>query len=832
MSVSGEAGFRQSDPETDSPVRAVLAIAAFTVVMLAVSWISIILPRELNRLAPVWPANAIAMTVLLVQPRRRWAGWLTAAWIGNMLANLLVHDPPGPTLILSSANLIEVLASASLLRWWVGPRIDVSRIGDLLRLALVAGVLSPAFGAFSSAVMVNALQGESALVRFVAWTAGDGLGAVIVAPVLLTLFELKKHLAATPIKPMGWLALAILAATTALVFSVRLPLGFLILPPMLLVVFQLELLGAALGVVIVLVIGAVLTVSGFGPMAQHTMSVVQIALASQLFMAAMILTSFPTAAVLAQRRRLQAEVGANAARTAELLRRIRLAEDVGGVGYWRLDAGGVRTWSESTLRMFAIPTGSVLDNAALASRVHPDDLAETLRLRDRAIAFGEDYSHQLRLVWPDGQVRHLLVKAASERTGRPDGAVFGAIIDITELKQAEAEVNAAREAAEAAARVKSEFLANMSHELRTPLTSVVGFTRLALEQPDLTETSRGYIAKASNAGSALLSTVNDILDFSKLESGQLQIRLEPTDPAALCRETLELFSERAAEKGLSLCFVAGALPAWLSIDPDRLRQLLLNLVGNAVKFAEVGEVALSVDWSAQDQRLSVSVRDQGPGVALAQQPLLFRRFSQVDGSSTRRHGGTGLGLAICLGLVDAMGGRIGVESELGHGARFFFDIPAPLAAAPAGEDDAPPDDAPIFPVGARILVADDHPANRELVRAVLEPLGATVSEAADGAEAVALAARQAFDLILMDLRMPELDGLAAMKAIRAGAGPNRDAPILAFSAGADAPTGEARRQAGFDGDLSKPLLPAELVFAVARHARAADKDAPAALAAG
>jgi len=354
----------------------------------------------------------------------------------------------------------------------------------------------------------------------------------------------------------------------------------------------------------------------------------------------------------------------------------------------------------------------------------------------------------------------------------------------------------------------------MSHELRTPLTSVLGFTRLALEQPDLTDTSRGHVRKAANAGAALLATVNDILDFSKLEAGQLAIHPEPCDPAVICAETLELFGEAAAAKGVALRLRASGAPPMVSLDPSRLRQILLNLVSNAVKFSEAGAVTLSVSWDAADERLAVSVRDQGPGIAQEQQVLLFRRFSQVDGSSTRRHGGTGLGLAICLGLVESMGGEIGVESAPGAGACFHFTLRAPAAIAPPTDSEA---ETVIFTPGTRLLVADDHPVNRELVRAILGPLGAVLTEVGDGAAAVTAAAKAPFDLILMDLRMPGMGGLEAMRTIRAGAGPNREAPILAFSAGTD-PAGEAaRRQAGFDGDLAKPLMPADLIAAVARH---------------
>ncbi|MET0274358.1 MAG: ATP-binding protein, partial [Phenylobacterium sp.] len=340
----------------------------------------------------------------------------------------------------------------------------------------------------------------------------------------------------------------------------------------------------------------------------------------------------------------------------------------------------------------------------------------------------------------------------------------------------------------------------------------LGFTRLALEQADLTTTTRGHIAKASHAGAALLTTVNDILDFSKLESGQLQIHREPCDADEVSRAALGLFSAAAEAKGVALRYAAQDLPPYLSLDPDRLRQLLLNLIGNAVKFSDEGEVRVFVSW--RNGRLAVAVEDDGPGIAPEQQSLLFRRFSQVDGSATRRHGGTGLGLAICRGLVDAMAGDIGVESQVGQGARFFFELPA----EPCDAADAEAATTAAFPPGVRVLVADDHAINRELVRAILTPLGAEVVEAADGTEAAALAVASPFDVILMDLRMPQLDGLGAMTAIRSGEGPNRTAPILAFSAGADAPGAEDRRRAGFDGDLAKPLMPADLIEAVAEHA--------------
>jgi PAS domain S-box-containing protein len=615
---------------------------------------------------------------------------------------------------------------------------------------------------------------------------------------------------------------------------------------------------------------------------------------------------------------------------------VKLAEEVAGVGYWRLDLATRQVeWSDALFDATGLPRGAPPPADSALDAVHPADRPAMEAMLGRALREGGDQSLNYRVVRPNGQVRHVIAKACRETgpTGKPT-ALFGTMLDVTEVSEREAryrmladaatdivlkfdpddtiryaspsvrrygyepeelvgrtgfslvhpedlakvqalmvglfsgaevdetadriyrvrkadgdwiwvegnpaviwdedrkpiaavsqirditarkamedELRAARAAAEEAAAVKAEFLANMSHELRTPLTSVIGFTRLALDQGGLPETARAHVAKAANAGVALLATVNDILDFSKLESGQLQIRPEPCDMGEVCREALELFSADAAAKGVALRYDAKGLPPAARLDPTRLRQILLNLIGNAVKFSERGEVRLTAAWKAG--RLRVSVKDDGPGIAADQQRLLFRRFSQVDGSATRRHGGSGLGLAICLGLAEAMGGSIGVESKPGKSARFFFELPAERCeAADADEAQA----VAAVPPGVRVLVADDHAFNRELVRAVLTPFGVEVTEAADGAEVVAAAGREAFDVILMDLRMPAIEGLDAMKAIRAGDGPNRTTPILAFSAGADAPTAEARRRAGFDGDLPKPLLPADLLAAVARHA--------------
>lgn len=446
------------------------------------------------------------------------------------------------------------------------------------------------------------------------------------------------------------------------------------------------------------------------------------------------------------------------------------------------------------------------------SFVHPDDrvrLAETFAqmARGRGSATLEN-----RLLHRDGhpvwcETRMQLVR---DKTGRPVETVV-VIRDISRRKALEVQLEHARAEAEASAAVKAEFLANMSHELRTPLTSIIGFTGLTLQQP-LPDLARNYVGRVDNAGRALLCTVNDILDFSKLEAGQVAIRPEPTDIETLARSTLELFTPQAGAKDLGLELELTTDRSSVVADPDRLRQILLNLIGNAVKFTSQGGVRLAVRWSAADERLHVAVHDTGDGIAADKLDQLFRRFSQVDGSQTRSHGGTGLGLAICKGLVEAMDGTIGADSVEGQGSVFWFEIPAPAAEEEVAVGATPMGGADVG--GLRVLVADDHPANRELARAFLNGMGATVEDAVDGADAVERAERSAYDVILMDMRMPKMGGVEALNRIRAGSGPNRLTPILAYTADAGEGMEAELLAQGFCGAVSKPVAAEALIRAV------------------
>ncbi len=388
-----------------------------------------------------------------------------------------------------------------------------------------------------------------------------------------------------------------------------------------------------------------------------------------------------------------------------------------------------------------------------------------------------------------------------------------------ELEAQAVELVRARLQADNANEAKSQFLATMSHEIRTPINGVVGITELLLET-ELTTTQRKYAQAARKSTDALLTIINDVLDISRIEAGKLALDRLAFDIRALVEETIDLMSASAHKKGLSLSYVVAAeVPAHLSGDPARLRQILTNLVGNAVKFTHEGaiEVRVGVDTSKPGRpSLRFEVSDTGIGIALEAQSQVFERFTQADGSTTRKYGGSGLGLAIVIELVRLMGGEIGVISEQGTGSTFWFTVQLDEIAQRA----APTAPTPVVTnrtYGAHVLVAEDNPINQMVVQASLTKLGCRFDVVTTGVEAHHAAVSGAYDLIFMDCHMPELDGYEATRRIRASEQPlGRRTPILALTAGALKEDRDKCLAAGMDEHLSKPLTRMALTSALDR----------------
>ncbi|NEV64617.1 transporter substrate-binding domain-containing protein [Thiorhodococcus minor] len=392
-------------------------------------------------------------------------------------------------------------------------------------------------------------------------------------------------------------------------------------------------------------------------------------------------------------------------------------------------------------------------------------------------------------------------------------------LEVGRRKQAEAELQRAKDMADRASRAKGDFLANMSHEIRTPLNAVIGLTHLSL-QSDPAPPLRAYLGKIDLSARTLLALINDVLDLSRIEADKLHPRQEPMELDEVLAQVQAMVEQQAADKGLELRIEGPTEPVGTLLgDGLRLTQVLLNLVGNAIKFTPQGAVTLAVsveDESAQALRLAFRVTDTGIGIPEDRRADLFEAFTQLDMASTRSHGGSGLGLTISARLVALMGGRLEMESVEGAGSCFWLSL-AFSRATEAAKEVAAPVIAPEALRGIRVLMAEDDPVNQLLVRDLLSRRGAEVTLVATGAEAVTAAAEGSFDMVLMDIRMPEMDGLEASRRIRAL--PDGGPPIVALTANALAGERERCLAVGMDGYLTKPLEPETLYAELYRQLR-------------
>ena len=516
---------------------------------------------------------------------------------------------------------------------------------------------------------------------------------------------------------------------------------------------------------------------------------------------------------------------------------------------WIANADGFIVWYNRRWYEYTGATPAEMEGWGWQSVHDPVELPRVLESWRASIASGEPFEMIFPLRGADGSFRPFLTRIVPwhDEVGMIK-AWYGVNTDIFDQVIAEAELRDRRVAqaqlvhakgeaeqlrrqavvacaeAERASAAKSEFLATMSHEIRTPLNAIIGFTDLLLEEHRGIPTLAHRLMLIQQSGTALLTVVNDILDFSKIEAGQVEIERIPFSPATLVDNVASMLAALAEHKGVVLeRSIDPALPSVLVGDEVRLKQIVLNLVNNAIKFTNQGTVhlALRIDRVAYGEvGLHVSVKDDGIGISEDKQRHLFKHFKQVDGSITRRFGGTGLGLAICKQLVELMGGEIGVVSRLGEGSTFWFLVTLAMA----------PPDSLVVPVativeqapklaGVSILLVEDVEVNQDLAKAVLERMGHIVDIASDGKEAIEKVYARDYDLVLMDVQMPVMDGVAATKAIRASGHRNASIPIVAMTANVLPQQIAALHEAGMDDHVGKPFKAAGLQEVIARWAR-------------
>ena len=481
------------------------------------------------------------------------------------------------------------------------------------------------------------------------------------------------------------------------------------------------------------------------------------------------------------------------------------AESIAQLGSWMWDVETDEIlWSRATYEIFGMDPDEMVTLESYTARIHPDDLPMLQTKVENAIASGESYEIEHRIRRPDGVEVIVRAQGVTENDGgetAPTRRLLGTIQDITETRRAQDALEAARDAAEAANRAKTAFLANMSHEMRTPLNGVIGSLSL-IEPSGLTQEDATHVGTAQRSAESAVTLVNDLLDISRIEAGEIIIEPAPFAPADLLEQARELFAPTAQSKALSFTVTDDNLPESVSGDAGRIRQVLFNLTGNALKFTERGGVHVAFSATSNDTNveLRVEVTDTGPGVPDHMRDALFERFQQADVSKSRLHGGVGLGLAISRELVLAMGGDINLENRPEGGVRAWFTVPLKAASNDAVQT-APESDGDIA-LSGHVLLAEDSATNAAVAKAMLKRFGLTCDLARNGAEAVKMALAGSYDIILMDMAMPVKDGLEATQDLREA---GYDAPIIALTAHALPQSRDEALEAGVTSYMTKPL---------------------------
>jgi|GEM_PF-6855451 len=537
-----------------------------------------------------------------------------------------------------------------------------------------------------------------------------------------------------------------------------------------------------------------------------------------------------------QRRRAEEAIHSTTALLTE-------AQRIAHIGNWHLDvAGGVLTWSDEVFRIFEVDKAAFTGNwESFIAVVHPEDRPAVEAAWRHSLDTREPYAITHRLLLPGGRVR--FVQEQCETVFDASGRALvstGTVQDVTERELAHAELTdhrlhleklvaertaelvVAKHAAEAASLAKSSFLANMSHEIRTPMNAIIGMTHL-LRQGGVSPAQGLRLDKIDAAGRHLMSIINDVLDLSKIESGHLQLACSPLRLMSLIDAVVSLIAGQAREKGLTIEVQVACTTPWFQGDPTRLQQALLNLASNAVKFSEHGRIVLRavvVDENEAGQLVRFEVHDSGIGIAADVLPRLFHSFEQADATTARQHGGTGLGLAITRRLASLMGGEAHANSTPGVGSTFWFTArlepgrgPMPLATTELALDAQK--QLRQRQRGDRLLLVEDNELNRELALELLHAVDLVADVAADGLQAVDMAGIQQYDLVLMDVHMPHMDGMDATRAIRALPG-WQGTPIVAMTANAFEDDRLRCEAAGMNDVVTKPVDPAALYAALAK----------------
>ena len=799
--------------------RAVSILSASAAIYALLAYGSIELTRTNGAIAVVWLPNALAIAALLrIQdvPRGPMLGVL---FLASTCANMAQGFAPFVAVGLAAANIAEIAVATVLTRRWSVARPDMRNLQHLLRFAVAAGVLAPGLSVLIAAPVLAA-AGADFWASAVGWSITDSTANLLVAPAALILWdawhERRRPGTASAVEWTG-LTLLGLAVTAAVFYQSQFPFLFFVPLVVVLQAFRLGSLGTAVLVSGISVVATVYTTLGQGPINLVNYDFATELLVLQTFLVSCFMVGLPVAALLNKRAAMLREIEAQRSE-------LRMLADNITDAVLQYDMHGLCVYaSPSTETVLGRPPEDFIGWTA-SERLHPEarDAIEKLEANLVAGALDKARITYRRLLDDEhGRPVHIEADCAVARdhlTGAHEGVLVSAR-DVSERLRLEEQLVSARRHAEQAALAKSQFLANMSHELRTPMNGVLGFADL-LRSSDLPPEAAHHARIIAHSGRSMMQILNDILDLSKIEAGEMSLNREAVVLEELINDCIELQVGVADAKGIALhTSIDARLPDTVVADPLRLQQMLLNLIGNAVKFTEEGRVDVRARRDGDSIRIEVS--DTGIGIEEARLDAVLDPFVQAESDTSRRFGGSGLGLSITRHLARMMDGSLGAESTFGEGSTFTLTLPC--VAADRRREDRPTTTLapPVFAPTARILVAEDHDVNRMLITAMLERCGLTCDFVHDGNAAIervvaAAAGRNGYDLVLMDIQMPECDGYEATRAIRLAGIGGPELPIIALTANAYQSDIDAARSAGMQGHLAKPITFEQLTCCLGR----------------
>ncbi len=789
-----------------------------------------------KQVTAVWPPTGIALAALLIRGPKVWPGILLGAFASNALSHESLLTASG----IAIGNTLAPLAGYYMLQRFLNFDCGLRRIRDVAGLAALGGVaamLISASNGVANLAMAGIIPWAAIPSVWWVWWVGDAMGVLLLTPVLLAWFIPSSNTWTRAKVFELLLAVFTLTLVSVIFFSSDLPLAYPIFPIVIWIALRFGQRESTTAVLLASAIAVWQTIHERGPFTSGSFDARLGMLVT--FMAVLAITGLALGVLVSERRRAEASLRqANedlearvVARTAQLHEdmakrkvaderlkeseeRFRKAFETAAHGMALVSTEGKWLKVNKAICDIVGYTEEELLLLDFQTITHPDDLESDLA-QVNALLVGkiDSYHMEKRYLHKAGYIVWIVLSVSLVRDvdGQPLHFV-SQVLDISQRKKAEQALVLAKEAADDANQAKALFLANMSHEIRTPMNAIIGFSDLLIDSALSPEQSR-QLTLVRDAAHALLAIINDILDISKIEAGHLQLEHIPLNLFSTVDGTVSIIRGQATSKGLTLrTDLPVDLPSWIAGDPTRLRQVLINLLSNAVKFTTEGSITLRVRQDAQHSGvlLRFEVSDTGAGIPADRQHQLFKNFSQIGRSTARRHGGTGLGLSISKLLVEAMGGDIGVQSEEGVGSLFWFTVQLTTADAPQTVKSGPKRAAK----AARLLLVEDIEANRLLAQALLATAGHSVTIAKNGIEALAALSRAEFDLVLMDVEMPEMDGIEATQAIRKLSSHVRNIPIVALTANAMVDEVERCKRAGMNDHLAKPINRDKLLNAV------------------